>query len=231
MRRMLPCLIYPLIWIVIACADPGPTGTAEESSGLRGGGVEAQNDESDDSDSDDDDDDGDDDEGNDDGDDDEGDDDGDDGDTDDDEGDTDDGDGDDDNGIECAFRVPLTGAEEVPPRATQASGVARIRIEDGEIEFDVRIANPAGESFTAGHIHGRAPRGANAGVVRFLYPTVAENTEFESRGFPTGNKLRVEGEGSIAPTLAADICAQPELFYVNFHTTQFPGGAIRGQLR
>jgi hypothetical protein len=219
MRRMLPCLIYPLIWIVIACADPGPTGTAEESSGLRGGGVEAQNDESDDSESDDDD---------------EGDTDDDEGDTDDDEGegdDDDDGDGDDDNAVECKFRVPLTGAEEVPPRATQASGVARIRIEGDEIEFDVRIANPAGESFTAGHIHGRAPRGANAGVVRFLYPTVAENTEFESRGFPTGNKLRVEGEGSIAPTLAADICAQPELFYVNFHTTQFTGGAIRGQLR
>jgi hypothetical protein len=214
MRRILPYLLFPLIWIVIACADPGPTANPDQSADLGGGVRQAQND-----------DDGDDD--------DEGDTDDDEGDTDDDEGDTDDdeGEGDDDSGIECAFRVPLTGAEEVPPRATQASGVARIRIEDGEIEFDVRITNPAHESFTAGHIHGRAARGANAGVVRFLYPTVAENTEFESRGFPTGERLRVEGEGSITPTLASDICTQPELFYVNFHTTQFPGGAIRGQLR
>lgn len=216
MRRMLPCLIYPLIWIIIACADPGPTESADRSSDLRGDALGAQNDDSDDESESDDDDEGDDDEG------------------DDDDGDDDDGDdddGDDDDADECEFRVALTGAEEVPPRASQASGVATIGIEDGEIEFDVRIVNPAREEFTAGHIHGQAPRGANAGVVRFLYPNVPENTEFESRGFPTGDRLRVEGEGSISPTLASQICAQPELYYVNFHTTQFQGGAIRGQLR
>jgi hypothetical protein len=217
MRRALPYLIYPLIWIIIACADPGPTATPDESADPREGPQVAQNDDdSDDSDSDDDDE--------------SDDDDGDDDDGDDDDGDDDDGDDDDDGG-ECEFSVSLTGAEEVPPRASLASGVARISIEGDEIEFDVRILNPAGESFTAGHIHGKAPRGANAGVVRFLYPNVPENEEFEAEGFPTGSRLRVKGEGSITPTLAGEICTQPELFYVNFHTTQFPGGAIRGQLR
>jgi CHRD domain len=34
---------------------------------------------------------------------------------------------------------------------------------------------------------------------------------------------------AIAASLAAAICAHPEDYYVNYHTTAFPGGAIRGQ--
>jgi hypothetical protein len=139
----------------------------------------------------------------------------------------------DDDGVdqnECKFEVPLQASQEVPPTTSSASGRAEVEIEGNEIEFEVRIDNPARESFTAGHIH-RAPRGSNGGVVRFLFPNVPQNEEFEAKGFPNGESLKVEGEGSIAPALAAEICAQPQLFYVNFHTTQFPGGAIRGQLR
>lgn len=131
---------------------------------------------------------------------------------------------------ECEFRIPLLASEEVPPSTSRARGEARIEIEGTEIEFDVRIDNPARESFVAGHIH-RAPRGVNGPVVRGLFPTDPQNEEFEARGFPSGERLRVKGEGSIVAAVAADICAQPEQFYVNFHTTQFPGGAIRGQLR
>jgi hypothetical protein len=126
--------------------------------------------------------------------------------------------------------VPLRASEEAPPTTSRASGRAKIEMEESEMEFDVRIDNPARESFTMGHIH-RAPRGENGSIVRFLFPNVPENEEFEARGFPTGARLRVEGEGTIAPPLAAEICARPEQFYVNFHTTQFPAGAIRGQLR
>jgi CHRD domain len=140
----------------------------------------------------------------------------------------------DENGVdgpECEFGVALRASEEAPHTSTsRATGRAKIEIEGSEIEFDVRIDNPAREEFTAGHIH-RAPRGSAGGVVRFLFPTVPENEEFEARGFPSGERLRVEGEGSIPAALAADICAQPEQFYVNFHTTAIPAGAIRGQLR
>jgi CHRD domain len=34
----------------------------------------------------------------------------------------------------------------------------------------------------------------------------------------------------ISETLAAAICANPAGYYVNYHTTDFPGGAVRGQL-
>ncbi len=99
---------------------------------------------------------------------------------------------------------------------------------DARDSTTVRIG--ASESFTMGHIH-RAPRGENGSIVRFLFPNLPENEELEARGFPTRERLRVEGEGNIAPALDAEICARPEQFYVNFHTTQFPAGAIRGQLR
>ena len=32
------------------------------------------------------------------------------------------------------------------------------------------------------------------------------------------------------PKIAADILANPAGFYVNLHTADFPGGAVRGQL-
>jgi hypothetical protein len=42
-----------------------------------------------------------------------------------------------------------------------------------------------------------------------------------------------EGRGTATPnpgTTGADLCQSPSAYYVNYHTTAFPGGAIRGQL-
>jgi hypothetical protein len=37
--------------------------------------------------------------------------------------------------------------------------------------------------------------------------------------------------GGQSPALLADIRQHPSAYYVNIHTAEFPGGAIRGQLR
>ncbi|MDB5871314.1 MAG: hypothetical protein JWQ07_756, partial [Ramlibacter sp.] len=39
----------------------------------------------------------------------------------------------------------------------------------------------------------------------------------------------IQGETVVTPAQAADLMAG--LWYVNIHSTQFPGGEIRGQLR
>jgi hypothetical protein len=46
----------------------------------------------------------------------------------------------------------------------------------------------------------------------------------------TGAEVGVIAAGTFTnPDLVADALANPELFYVNVHTTTCPGGAIRGQ--
>jgi CHRD domain-containing protein len=145
------------------------------------------------------------------------------------------GEGGSDNAIACALNTQLSPANEVRPVGTTdpvtsvASGHAQIKVRnDGTIEFKVFVLNPANENFLVGHIHGQAPAGQNAGVLVDLLGGGAGGSAF------TETTMTLMGEG--APTLAAPadiavrLCMSPELYYVNFHTSADPQGAIRGQL-
>ena len=80
------------------------------------------------------------------------------------------------------------------------------------------IVNPARESFFAGHIHVGAA-GVNGPVQVLLFSG------------STDRKLIVQaGRVDIDLALGQAICADPAAYYVNYHTTDFPGGAVRGQL-
>jgi hypothetical protein len=118
----------------------------------------------------------------------------------------------------CAAFTVLKAGNEVPPSGSNAFGAAAIRIEGTTLSFAVTIANPARESFFAGHIHvGGA--GANGPVVVTLFSG------------STDRKLIFQAARlQISATTATAICANPAGYYVNYHTTDFPGGAIRGQL-
>jgi hypothetical protein len=131
-------------------------------------------------------------------------------------------------GIDCVLITDLTPKEEFRPEITddpdpvesRAHGLAVLRVhESGEIRFTVVIFNPARETFIAGHIH-QAPRGANGPVVVPLFTGMDSSIVFHQSD-------RVTPE---SPALAAAICDNPAGFYVNYHTTQDPHGAVRGQL-
>jgi hypothetical protein len=47
----------------------------------------------------------------------------------------------------------------------------------------------------------------------------------------TGDPGASSGCVTVDATLAADIQAHPRAYYANVHTTAFPGGAVRGQLK
>ena len=113
------------------------------------------------------------------------------------------------------FVAQLSGANEVPAGDPDGFGFARLTVDDvtNEICYQVNVAQIA--PATAAHIH----RGA-AGVAG---PVVVPLKAPWGDGFAKGC---VEEDAGII----AEILADPSGFYVNIHTADYPGGAVRGQL-
>jgi hypothetical protein len=115
------------------------------------------------------------------------------------------------------FTVQLTGANEGTTGDADGTGTATIRIlrEAEKVCFRLTAQNIILPSVGA-HIH-RAAAGTNGPIV---IPLVAPNAS----GVSTGCATDVSG------SLLDEILANPAGFYVNIHTTDHPGGAIRAQL-
>lgn len=110
----------------------------------------------------------------------------------------------------------LSGAEEVPPADPDGTGFARITLNSGtgEVCWSITASNitlPA----TGAHIHD-APAGENGAIVVTLSPPDESGM---ASGCTTADRALVK-----------DIRKNAEQYYVNVHTTDYPGGAIRGQL-
>lgn len=111
----------------------------------------------------------------------------------------------------------LTGAAEVPaPGDADGAGTAqiRLRVGQGQICHKLMVSNitlPA----AAAHIH----QGA-AGVAG---PVVVTLTTPDADG-------SVEGCATASRELVKQISKNPAGYYVNVHTSDFPAGAVRGQL-
>ena len=123
-----------------------------------------------------------------------------------------------DSATKCSAYAVLKADNEVPPSGSKAFGAAAVHINGGNLFFTVAIVNPARESFFAGHIHVGAA-GVNGPVQVTLFS-----------GSTDRRLIFQAARLDIDPALAARICADPAGYYVNYHTTDFPGGAIRGQL-
>lgn len=114
------------------------------------------------------------------------------------------------------YVATLTPAGEVPPVTdSQGHGMAEIQIDTktNEITYKVSWSGLTGPA-TAGHIHGPAEAGKNAGVVVPFMGVL--------------NATSTEGKAKIDQTKYGDLAAG--LYYVNIHTAKHPGGEIRGQL-
>jgi CHRD domain/LPXTG cell wall anchor motif len=109
----------------------------------------------------------------------------------------------------------LTGEVEVPKGDPNASGTASVKVSNSQVCFDVKWS---GIKATASHIH-LAPKGkAGAIVVPFFKSSTPLSATSKS------------GCTEVSATLAKAIATNPSAYYVNVHDTQFPKGAIRGQL-
>lgn len=123
----------------------------------------------------------------------------------------------------AAYAVLKPGNEVRPPDTTdpvesRALGAAAVRINGTRLTFTVAIANPAREVFTLGHIHVGAA-GVNGPPVVTLFEGMSDRRLFTQLDSLT-----------ITEAQAAQICGDLDGHYVNYHTSQDPGGAVRGQL-
>lgn len=107
----------------------------------------------------------------------------------------------------------LSGASEVPPVASNASGTVELNLNKqiNELSWTVTYSGLSGPA-TGAHFHGPAMAGANAGVV---VPMTGSLTS------------PIRGTASLTAAQAADLMAGK--WYVNLHTAANPNGEIRGQ--
>jgi CHRD domain len=127
------------------------------------------------------------------------------------------------HGTMCVLHARMTAAHETTGATSTAKGHTLVKVrESGAIQFKTQINNRQHETFVAGHIH-QAPAGVAGPVVvpLFVSPTSPTSARhIKQSGVATPN----------AGTTGADLCRHPSAYYVNYHTTAFPAGAIRGQL-
>ena len=114
------------------------------------------------------------------------------------------------------FVTTLTGAAEVPPADPDGSGTAWLTLNPGSGQvcwtiFVEDITLPA----TAAHIH-EAPAGVSGPVVIGL--SAPDATGWAS-GCTTADREEI-----------IEIILEPEDYYVNVHNSDYPAGAVRGQL-
>lgn len=114
------------------------------------------------------------------------------------------------------FTANLSGAQEVPANASMATGFGRVFVNEtaGTISFTVTFSG-LGSNFTAAHIHAPAARGVNGPVIIPL-------------GTVSGTGGTLTGNAAITPTQIAQLRAHTA--YINVHSSNLPGGEIRGQL-
>jgi LPXTG-motif cell wall-anchored protein len=111
----------------------------------------------------------------------------------------------------------MGGAEEVPnPGDPDGSGTAMVTLKPSttEVCYELKVSNitlPA----AAAHIH----RGAKGAAGPVVVPFTAPGADGMSSGCAKADAA-----------LITEIAGNPAGFYVNVHTSDFPGGAVRGQL-
>ncbi|HZR96335.1 MAG TPA: CHRD domain-containing protein [Gaiellaceae bacterium] len=115
-----------------------------------------------------------------------------------------------------ALGVALTGEAETPAGDPVATGTATIRLRAGEGRVCYRIAAENLPTAVAAHIH-RGASGVAGPVVVALKPP--------------GSNGQTSGCAPASRSVVRGILAGPAGYYVNVHTQEFAGGAIRGQLR
>jgi hypothetical protein len=120
------------------------------------------------------------------------------------------------SGKQWASWASMNGKVEVPPGDQAATGRVSVKTKGNQVCYDVSWS---GVAPTASHIH-KAPAGKAGPIVVPFFKSDKPLTGVQSK----------KGCVNADAALVEDIGKHPSWYYVNVHTTQYPKGAIRGQL-
>ena len=128
--------------------------------------------------------------------------------------------------------IVMSGAKETPAVPSTALGKLDVFYtrETRTLSYTVTWSGLT-DSVAAMHIHGLAPEGYAAGVVQNI--VAASNSIFPQK---TSGKFTYSKSGSLSGTLLVDgtVIKENDLingqYYLNIHTSTYPGGEIRGQI-
>lgn len=133
------------------------------------------------------------------------------------------------------FVAPSSGAQEVPPNDSLARGqsIFRLSADGEELHYRLIVANL--DNVTQAHIH-LAPVDVNGPVVAWLYPSQPPSQLIPGRTSGVLATGTITAANLVGPLQGQELSALVEAMeagetYVNIHTSQFPPGEIRGQIR
>ncbi|HWW03514.1 MAG TPA: TIGR03118 family protein [Candidatus Acidoferrum sp.] len=112
------------------------------------------------------------------------------------------------------FGAAMSGANEVGPTASPGTGTGSMTILNSTLTYNITFTNLLSPA-TVAHIHGPATTSQNAGVLIPFSP-------------PAASSGTISGTAALTSQQLLDIVSG--LTYANIHTTNYPGGEIRGQL-
>jgi uncharacterized protein (TIGR03118 family) len=112
------------------------------------------------------------------------------------------------------FSALLNGASEVPPTASPATAVGSFTLVNSALNYDIVFTNLLSAA-TGAHIHGPADLSTNANVIIPF-------------GAPSATAGTISGTAALDAQTLFDLVSG--LTYANIHSTNYPGGEIRGQV-
>lgn len=131
------------------------------------------------------------------------------------------------------FHTQMRSELEVPTCVSETQGHAQIKIlQDGTIESVVILNNKGDESVRFGHIHHVNPGATTGPVIWWLSTPVGTDLNLTQRHIDIRQTGIFVAQAHFASHAAgiAELLANPQDFYVNFHSDLCTGGVARGFL-
>lgn len=137
------------------------------------------------------------------------------------------------HGPVTVFNTQMRSELESPACNSDSKGHAQIQVlPDGTIESNVLINNKGAESVRFGHIHHLNAGAATGPIIWWLSSPIGTDLNLTDRHLQFAQQGAFVSNTHFADhaTALAELLANPQDFYVNFHSDACPGGFARGFL-